>query len=193
MNNSCHKTGQIDEVDEMIRNAELRTELEPYLDEAISRVNVQSWTLRSENDFLESMLSWERAPLLPIYQWFDPPLILPSTVSMSDKELEVLLAETLERLFSKGIILDYTDHLTDRELYNVIVNEILPLEDKKIDDPTVFHHWNCCTKDDEDHIDTWLAYYASDEEREDWCNATGEQLPPKVYVVRKRHVPGGNL
>lgn len=193
MNNSCHKTGQIDEVDEMLRNVELRTELEPYLDEAISRVNVQSWTLRSENDFLESMLGWERAPLLPIYQWFDPPLSLPSAINLSDKELEVVLTETLERLFSKGIVLDFTDHLTDRELYNVIVNEILPLEDKKIEDPTVFHHWNCCNKDDQDQVDIWLAFYASDEEREDWEDATGEQLPPKVNVIRKRRIPGRSL
>ena len=30
-----------DEVEELLRNAELRDELEPYYDESISRVNVQ--------------------------------------------------------------------------------------------------------------------------------------------------------
>ena len=39
-----------DDVDEMLRNAELRSELEPYFDESISRVNVQHFSLRREND-----------------------------------------------------------------------------------------------------------------------------------------------
>ena len=34
-----------DEVEQLLRNAELRDELERYLDESISRVNVQHWTL----------------------------------------------------------------------------------------------------------------------------------------------------
>ena len=33
-------------------------------DESISRVNVQHWSLSVENEFLASMLAWERAPVL---------------------------------------------------------------------------------------------------------------------------------
>ena len=63
-----------DDVKELLLNAELRDELEPYYDEAISRVNVQSLPISVENEFLASMLAWERAPVLPIYRWFDPEL-----------------------------------------------------------------------------------------------------------------------
>ena len=63
---------QAEEVDLLLRNAELRDELERYFDESISRVNVQHLTLAAENDFLASMLAWEQAPVLPIYRWFDP-------------------------------------------------------------------------------------------------------------------------
>ena len=65
---------QPDEVDQLLRNAELRDELERYFDESISRVNVQHFSLAAENDFLAAMLAWEQAPVLPIYRWFEPEL-----------------------------------------------------------------------------------------------------------------------
>ena len=49
-----------DELEQLLRNAELRDELEPYYDESISRVNVQRLPLAAENEFLASMLAWER-------------------------------------------------------------------------------------------------------------------------------------
>ena len=61
-----------DEVEHLLRNAQLRDELEPLYDESIDRVNPTVMTTRTENEFLESMLEWERAPILPISQWFEP-------------------------------------------------------------------------------------------------------------------------
>ena len=68
----------------LLRNAELRDELERYFDESISRVNVQHLTLAAENEFLASMLAWEQAPVLPIYRWFEPELRLPRPEALSD-------------------------------------------------------------------------------------------------------------
>ena len=47
VHNSHHP--QSDEVDQLLRNAELRDELERYFDESISRVNVQHFSLAAEN------------------------------------------------------------------------------------------------------------------------------------------------
>ena len=63
---------QASELDELMRNAELRDEPEPYYDESISRVSIQQLPLTVENEYLASMLAWEVAPVLPIYRWFDP-------------------------------------------------------------------------------------------------------------------------
>src|SRR6266550_318605 len=54
-----------EEVEHLLRNAQLRDELEPLFDESIDRVNPTAMSTRSENEFLESMLEWERAPMLP--------------------------------------------------------------------------------------------------------------------------------
>ena len=61
---------QSDEVEQLLRNAELRDELERYFDESISRVNVQQLPLSAENEFLACMLAWEQAPVLPIYRFY---------------------------------------------------------------------------------------------------------------------------
>lgn len=186
MDHSYRPSPSSEEVDEFIRNAQLRNELEPFYDESISQVNVQSWTLKSENEFLASMLEWEKAPLLPIYEWFDPPLELLLPQGLSDVQLETLLDETLERLYHKGIVLDYSDHLTPLELYTLLVNQILPMSAKKIDNPTFSQHWNCCNPEDEDNITPWLMYYATEEERDHWSSIYGEPLPLKLFPLYPR-------
>ena len=55
-----------EEVDCLIRNGELRNEIEPYLDEAIWEIDFRTLPTDVENRFLESMLAWERAPLVQI-------------------------------------------------------------------------------------------------------------------------------
>src|SRR5690242_12888742 len=109
-----------EEVEHLLRNAQLRDELEPYFDESIGRVNIEEVPTPVENEFLASMLAWERAPVVPISQWFDPELVLPRPETLSEDHLHELLWTTVYRLFEKRIVLDFTDHLSDRELYCLI-------------------------------------------------------------------------
>ncbi|MFN7625828.1 MAG: hypothetical protein ACK5PZ_03285, partial [Pirellula sp.] len=80
-----------DEVELMLRNAQLRDELEPYLDESVDLVSIRHMTLAEENEFLESILAWERAPSLPICKWFEPELVLPRPESLSDDQVHSIL------------------------------------------------------------------------------------------------------
>ena len=108
-----------EEVEHLLRNAQLRDELEPLFDESIDRVNPTVMSTRSENEFLESMLEWERAPMLPISQWFEPPLVLPHPDRLGQHQLSLVLRATIEKLFEKHIVLDFTDHLSDYQLYGI--------------------------------------------------------------------------
>jgi len=63
-----------EDVDCLLRNAELRDQIEPYLDESIHEIDFSSMPTAVENRFLESMLAWEQAPMSPISRWFSPPL-----------------------------------------------------------------------------------------------------------------------
>ncbi|MEM9351460.1 MAG: hypothetical protein AAGA92_00445 [Planctomycetota bacterium] len=176
-----------DEVDHLLRNAQLRDALEPLYDESIVRVNVSRMTTSSENAFLESMLEWERAPILPICDWFSPRLELPPPQELADHELAVLLHQTIGRLFEEHVVLDFTDHLSDRELYRILFRDILPAQEKRIKRSKSYLHWDCANTDDDPT--TWLRYYASEEDRESWARETGEELPPVDQPPYRRRLP----
>jgi hypothetical protein len=176
-----------DEVEQLLRNAELRDELERYFDESISRVNVQHLTLAAENEFLASMLAWEQAPVLPIYRWFEPELRLPRPEVLSDGDLHLILWDVIRKLYQKRLVLDFTDHLSDRELYCLIYRDILPSREKKLDHLSNYLHWDCTGPSGDP--EAWLRYYASDEEREEWANCYHQPIPPREPPPYPRTLP----
>ncbi len=186
-----HRSMPEDEVDQLLLNAQLRDELEPYLDESVELVNVRKMPTRDENEFLASMLEWERAPVLPISCWFKPELNLPRPESLDDTRLHELLWETIHSLFSKRIVLDFTHHLSDRELFCLIYRDILPSREKKIERTRTFLHWLCL--DPHSEADVWLRYYATKEERESWAEETGQPLPVSTLPPHPRRVPRGPM
>jgi hypothetical protein len=180
-----------DEVDRLLQNAMLRDALEPMLDESIGCVNVEVMTTHAENDFLQSMLDWERAPMLPICEWFDPKLELPHPERLDDQQLRDTLYQTIGRLYEKHVVLDFTDHLTDRQLYCIIYRDILPSHEKMIRRRNNYLHWDCANVDGDS--EAWLRYYASNEERQVWADETGGVLPPMDDAPYPRRLPRAPL
>ena len=173
------------EVEELVRNAELRMELETYADESINRVRVKHRSLRHENEFLAGMLDWETSPAEPIARWFTPELRIPVPERLDDLQLSKILENLVIKLFEKRLVLDFTDHLTNRELYTLIYRGILPSREKNLRNRNGFIHWDCSCGNDE----IWLRYYASDDEREQYQNCTGKTLPPKEVPPHYRDLP----
>jgi len=184
---SVSRRPKSEEVEQLLLNAELRDELEGLLDESIFRVNVEQLPTAAENEFLASMLAWERAPTVPISRWFDPELKLPDPDELDDITLRELLWQAINQLFEMRIVLDFTDHLSDRELYSLIRRDILPAREKKIDSSRHFLHWDCA--DVADDPLTWLRYYATHEDRESWAEETGEELPEALDPPYPRNLP----
>lgn len=176
-----------EEVELLLINAQLRDELEPLYDESIGRVNAEFMSTQCENEFLASMLEWERAPMLPISQWFTPELVLPHPDMISENQLHEKMWNTVHSLYEKRIVLDFTDHLTDRELYCLIYRDILSSHEKKIDRPENFLHWDCANVGG--NPDAWLRYYASEEDRQNWFTETNGQLPPREEPPFRRRLP----
>ena len=175
----------IDEVDLLMDNARLRDELEPYRDDSIDDPTTRRMPLVKENEYLASILAWERAPALPIANWFQPALEMPAAESMDDPELSRQMVETIGKLYREKIVLRCTDHLSDRELYRVIRNDILPCCEKKVDLPGKHLEWRCV----EDN-DTWLRFYATAVERRRFQEEHDVDLPPAEKPTFKRTLPG---
>jgi hypothetical protein len=176
-----------DEIDQLLLNARLRDELEPFRDEAVEVVNVSHMSTSMENEFLASMLEWERAPVVSISNWFEPALELPRPDQLDDSSLRQVLSETIQKLFQRRIALECTEHLSDRQLYCLICRDILPSLEKKLDPPRSSLVWRCL--DEELDRETWLRFYASDEERTLWAEESGEDLPPSETPPYPRRMP----
>ena len=175
------------ELDALLRNAELRNALEPFFDDAILRIDAGRVPTEVENEYLAGMLAWERAPVLPIAEWFDPVLTLPHPDSLDDEQLHEQLWDVVQRLFDKRIVLDFTDHLSDRQLYCLVYRDILPSPEKKIDSAQSFLHWDC--SDASGDPETWLRYYASEEDREHWSSEVEGLMPPSEEPPFPRRLP----
>jgi hypothetical protein len=175
------------DVDQLLLNARLRDDLEPFWDEAIHLVDTHRMSTDQENQYLASMLDWERAPVLPISQWSDPELQLPYPDVLTEEELRRLLTRMLQRLFEHHVILEQTGHLQDRELYCIILRDILPAEEKKLPSATNPLTWHCL--DHEDDPETWLRYYASERERELWLRENDGPLPQVESPPYARTMP----
>ncbi|MDO4575416.1 MAG: hypothetical protein Q4D98_09425 [Planctomycetia bacterium] len=177
-----------DEVDAMIRNAELRSELEPYQDDSIDQLTQsRRIPLDVENEYLEMMLAWEEAPVLPIAQWFNPPLQPKDPDSLTPRELAVELHRLVYLLYGKQLVLDFTDHLSDRELYLLICRDILPSKEKMLAIRNGYLHWDCAGMGESQ--ETWLRYYALDEERELWEEMNGRTAPAHQDPPYPREMP----
>ncbi|MEM9825507.1 MAG: hypothetical protein AAF958_02900 [Planctomycetota bacterium] len=171
------------DVDLLLINARLRDELEPYRDESIDG-SVTRMSLRAENEYLASILAWERAPALPIAQWFHPPLEIPSPDSLGDKELAAELQTVIQRLAGNGVFLQMTDHLSDRDLYRVIYRDILPCCEKRVDLPGKKLRWQC-VEDNE----TYLKFYATAVERRRFQEEYDLPLPRAQKPPFPRQLP----
>ena len=176
----------MDDVELLLLNAQLRDELEPYVDDSLSGLAQRRMPLSVENEYLASMLAWERAPAMPISKWFNPELVLPHPDEVSAESLSGLLWDTIQRLYEQRIVLECTDHLDDAQLYRIIYRDILPAWEKKVDLPRNFLHWRCL--DDED-IETWLRYYATKRERLQFREETGVEPPAAETPPYPRQMP----
>ena len=175
------------DVDLLMQNARLRDEIEPFLDESMDVVDLGSMSTIHENEYLASMLAWERAPVLPVRDWFEPSLVMPHQGTLTDDQLQQQLYQVIGRLYEKNITLNMTEHLSDRQLYCLITRDILPAQEKQITDRSTPIRWQCLDPVIEE--ETWLRYYATQDDREMWAEETGLRLPPRESYPFQRKLP----
>jgi hypothetical protein len=106
---------------------------------------------------------------------------------LTDAELHAALWDAIQKLFAKRIVLDFTDHLSDRALYCLIYRDILPSPEKKIDAPQNYLHWDC--SDAGGDADLWLRFYATEEDRANWADDFPGPLPPREAPPYPRKMP----
>lgn len=147
--------------------------------------------------FWQSVMAFENGPFTTDFQrLLDAGTELPEPDSLSDEQLSAKLWEVIEALARLHVNLDNTDHLSDRELYEVLWRETLrqeiPIEPDGPDGASGNWHVDLIATGSAESIRAWLTYYADEATREDWRrefpddDMPAHQDPP---YDRDRHLP----
>lgn len=99
--------------------------------------------------------------------------------ALSDEAIAAKLSEIAKALFTYGMVLEQTDHLSDRELYRWLVADILREETILSTDGLSTWHVSPIGGGSEEDNEIYLRYYADDEDRARWQRDFGEALPAK--------------
>ncbi len=145
----------------------------------------------SELAFLEHIYALEKAPSVThAHQLISRGIRLPPPDDLDDTHLHLKLREVIQGLAELRVFLEFTDHLSDREVYELLWYDLL--------NEITFDMSGC--KDGATHLpllndsdmDTYLACYASDEERAHWASQDPDTpLPPRRPLAcdRDQHLP----
>jgi hypothetical protein len=143
--------------------------------------------------FWHNVIAFETAPLTTLSQQVhDAGCELPEPESMTDAQLTVKLGEVIDVLARLRVFLEFTDHLSDRDLYVRLLRHELPQEIPWSPvDPLSAWHLQFTSGSDED-TDAYLRYYADDDERRQWLvDFPDYVMPPHEDLPydRDRHLP----
>ena len=135
----------------------------------------------------------ETAPLTTLLQQLrDDGCELPEPESMTDGQLTVKLGEVIDALARLRVFLEFTDHLSDRDLYIRLLRHELPREIPWLPmDPLSAWHLQFTSGSDED-TDAFLRYYADEDVRRQWLlDFPDYVMPPheELPYDRDRHLP----
>ncbi len=118
---------------------------------------------------------------------------LPPPVLLHEFQLPDKLWEVIYFLASVGCFLENTDHLSDRELYTDLWDDLLRQPTVLFpDDPSYAYHLDLIGSGSEEDHQLYLQYYACEESRRRWFEDFPDQpLPPRRPRPwdRDRHLP----
>jgi hypothetical protein len=150
-----------------------------------------------EEKFLEHVLAFETAPPTTLWDTLAREGLVPRPPNeLSDQELETELTRLIEKLAECGFYLEDTNHLSDRELYALLLDKVLVEERPDLPLET---GWRCHITisdfgppDDPAGTQTYLKYYADPATRDLWKkDFPDDPLPPHEEPEwdRDRHLP----
>jgi hypothetical protein len=173
---------------------EMKEQLRQFLgnDGFIFEGNFES--AKQEEEFLEHILFMERVGEQPLFDLLEKGGVqLPPSASMDDTQLHAKLWDVINGIALLGCYLSSTDHLSDRQLYEVLGTQILR-EPTSVcpGNPNASCHIDIlggCSKED---LLIRLKYYADEEERLS-CEEEfpDDMVPPHEPLPydRDRHLP----
>ena len=165
--------------------AALRAESERLKQEVLARGGVfglaDEMPLELQNEFLRQVLAVEGAGTTSLTaELRQIGIDVPPPATLSDAALTDKLWEIINGLASLRVFLERTNHLSDRALYELLHNELLPdeMDELGTDKGTVWH-LDMIGRGSNEDLHLHLKYYADEEDRRLWLiDWPDDEMPP---------------
>jgi hypothetical protein len=182
----CDDTEQVEHI---FRITELKGEVERLSDGEIVVWESPDIPADVEEQFWEQVVAYESATMISYRERLSRDgIALPSPDEMTDAELTTALTDVIMALADHHIYLSSTDHLSNRELYTLLLVDTLSEEGPDIPATDVMvYHIDLVSSGSEEDVELWLRYYADDDARRHWVETWPEySLPPHEQLPYDR-------
>lgn len=143
-----------------------------------------------EESFLEHVLAYERAEQVPFRVLLEREgLVIPSPDELTDEELSAKLDEVIQVMGKLRNYLNWTDHLSDRELYTHLVEVTFEETVPDLPPSEAYYPIDILSSYPDE---VYLKYYADEAERAHWAEDFPDMvIPPHEDPPydRDRHLP----
>ncbi|MDD5543971.1 MAG: hypothetical protein PHX83_12430 [Acidobacteriia bacterium] len=147
-----------------------------------------------EEQFWQQVIAYHEAEEAPLFDvLLKSGVSLPPPQQMNDAQLTVKLWEVIRAMAALGAFLEFTDHLSDRELYARLWNDVLREPTMLMpEDPAFACHIDMIGTGSEEDTALYLKYFADENARRDWAIHFPEETIPRHENLphdRDRHLP----
>lgn len=154
----------------------------------------EPYSPKVEEQFWEQVVAFAQAAAMPLCEVLvKAGISLPPPDELDEGQLTAKLWEVIDGLFLRGIYLEHTDHLSDRELYMQLWSETLREEAMLPAEESGFsYHLDLIGSGGATDTLIYLKYYASEDVRQEWSAECPEEVMPaheQPRYDRDRHLP----
>ncbi len=148
-----------------------------------------------DQGFWELVYDYEYAPITTDYELLcDDCVEMPALEYLDEDELSAKVWEIIEALARNRVYITSTDHLSDAELYNQLIGDVLhePRRDVVLQDQAFFSYDLVGSGSDQD-TETFFRYYANERDRILWGD-DAQGMPERIEPPydRDRFLPGAS-
>jgi|WetSurMetagenome_2_1015567.scaffolds.fasta_scaffold10413_4 hypothetical protein len=185
----------LDDVDREIRINELKEQARELVGGEMTSSDAGDVPPEAREQFWHNIVEAERGGWTSVRrQLQEAGVVLPGQENLSDAALAAKLDEIFGRLAVRHTFFTHTDHLSDRELYERLVSDLLDEEfpDMLAASPTGAYVIDLVGSGSEEDMQIYHRYYADEEDRQSWLkDFPGDAMPPheELPYDRDRRLP----
>lgn len=191
---NSHVSGVLEEADRQIRIEKMKAEVRALNGGQMVTGGDDSLDGKTAEAFWQHVLAFEQAPNGTRFaQLEEAGIELSPPDSLDDVMLHRKLWEVIGKLAEFGVYLYHTDHLSDRDLYALLWDDLLRQEEVILPpDPRSACHLDILGGCSEEDLEITHKYYSDEDEREMWLEAFPNDTMPDHEdppYDRDRHLP----